>query len=115
MSLTAIRNTRMAGQRPALVFVVIGPHAPVHDDNTLVLVADDDRPEAMDWRPLVGLPVVLIQPAARPALAQRAIDAMHEVGVNFIGTADPLGALPLDDRPGLEQILTKAREQLCPR
>ena len=114
MTIEAIRRTRLDGKKPALVYVVIGPHAPIHDDHTMLIVKDGARPEDMDWRPLVGIRVALIQTQARPALAQRVLQAAHDAGAEFVGTADPMGELSLIG-PEIEPALRRAREYLCPR
>lgn len=113
MTIEAIRRTRLDGKKPALVYVVIGPHAQIHDDKTMVCVPDGARPEGMDWRPLVGVRVALIQPLARPELAQRVIQAAHDAGCEFVGSADPMGEVDFG-QPEIAPMLRRAREVLWP-
>lgn len=101
----------MDGKKPALVYVVLGPHTPIHDDNTVVIVKDSARPEDLDWRPLIGIRSVLIQTEARPELALRVIQAASDAGADFVGTADPMGEFSLTEE--IEPMLRRAREVLC--
>lgn len=117
MSLEAIARMRRQGYKPAVVFVVIGPCAPVDDDAGMVLIREGDRPESMDWRPVVGLHLAILQTRLLPDLLLKVIDAASAAGATFYGLTDASGAthpLAPDAGPKDHANLRRAWEQVCP-
>lgn len=116
MSLAAIRDLRMKGDRPGIVRLIVGP-APawLPDDATVVKIPADARPARMDWRPLVGLPVVLHQTRDLPRLTGEVMDAATKAGVKFYGAALMSGVYPCADGYDAEirANLKKMQEILC--
>ena len=112
MSLESIRAMRRAGFAPDGPVVVLIGKRPKSVDDSAALVVVDGSPR-QDWRPLVGVRVALIQPLARPELAQRVIQAAHDAGCEFVGSADPMGEVDFG-QPEIAPMLRRAREVLWP-
>lgn len=115
MSLEAIRQLRRAGQKPSVVFVVIGHTDAPLDPNTSVHVRAADEPALMDWRPLVGVTVALFTLQPLPHLTLQVLDALQAVGVKVFGAADNSGFHPLlvDADESHERLLRRGWELLC--
>lgn len=116
MSLAAIRKVRQQGFKPGVVNMVIGP-APrwLDDDESVVKIAADSRPERMDFRPLVGVPVAVFQTQPLPDVTLRAIDAANAAGATFVGFADDSGTYPAltNETERVALSLRRTWEQLC--
>lgn len=116
MSLSAIRSVRLNGRRPGVVTVVIGP-APkwLDDDAQHIVIAEGDTPSLMDWRPVVGLWLALIQTARLPELAASVMDHADAAGAKFFGAADHTGTYPTVMNAGPEHhaVLRNTWENLC--
>lgn len=97
MSLEAIRDLRMHGQKPfGVVNVLIGRRPKsVHDDRALVVVRAKDDPRFMDWRPVVGLCVAVFAQQQDPMRMLAVLEALEQAGAQFFGTADPAGTFPM--------------------
>lgn len=116
MSLDAIRNLRRSGVKPSrAVYVVIGDTSALLDEATSVVVRATDRPQAMDWGALVGLPVTVFTMQPLPHLTIAVLDALRDIGAKVFGAADSSGVYPLlmDADESHEALLRRAWELLC--
>jgi hypothetical protein len=116
MSLQAIREVRIHGQKPGLALVLIGDvQPPPMDDFRFVVVRSSDDPRLMDWRPMVGLTaaVFTLQPLAHITLG--VLDALQSTGVKLFGAADCEGFYPLLENAdeSHERLLRRTWELLC--
>ena len=95
MSLDTLRQLRISGYTPPYVWVLVGPAKKWLDDTvSRVLVLDSDCPERMDFRPLVGLEVDLIETGDREPLFLRtweALDAAHAKVRGFVRRNEIMG------------------------
>jgi hypothetical protein len=115
MSLPDILQARRAGMKPGLVFVVAGDLSKDADGVNRVIVRSNDNPAAMDWSPMVGLTVVLVNLLPRPDLTVALLDALRAQGVKLFGAATTDGVFPLlvDADARHEQLLRRTWELLC--
>jgi hypothetical protein len=116
MSLEAIRHMRLRGDRPGIVRLVVGVSpAWLPDDATVVKVPEGSRPARMDWRPLVGLPVTLIETRSLPQLVGDVMDEVTRAGAKFCGAALMTGVYPCLDgyETEVRRNLKKTWEILC--
>ena len=115
MSLAAIRTLRVKGERPAFVQIVVGPCPDwLPDDETVVKVPADAIPSRMDWRPLVGLPVFLIETRDLPHLVSDVLCETERQNVKFLGAALTTGIFPCSDsfNDGISASLKRTQEML---
>jgi hypothetical protein len=89
MTLQALRQVRLQGGKPSsLVKVVVGKRVPALESQPdLITVTDSDRPALMDWRPVVGLPVVLFVCRGADLLGEAVLDALVPAGCRLEGAA----------------------------
>lgn len=116
MSLSAIRSVRMRGHRPGVVTVVVGPVPRwVDDDERHIVIGEKDSPERMDWRPVVGLWLAILQTARLPELTAAVMDQAQAAGAKFFGAADHTGTYPMVMNAGPEHhaVLRSSLEALC--
>jgi hypothetical protein len=117
MSLDTIRQMRRAGQKPEVVYVVIGEVAkrPREGDSGYVWVRAYDHPALMDWRPLVGLLTVVVTTQPLPHLTIAVLDALHAASAKLFGAADTTGVYPLLEGADDEHaaLLRRTWEALC--
>ena len=117
MSLSAIRELRMQGQRPsAVVTVLIGPVPRWKtEQEALVVIPAGVEPGLMDFRPLVGLWVALVLIGDDYELAGKTLDALKGCGAKLFGAAYPDGTYPCVAEPTREhhRVLRETRELLC--
>lgn len=116
MTLQAIAKVRRKGVKPGVVSVVIGPvPAWFDDDEGAIVVREGDTPEAMDWRPVIGVWVALFQTKQLPDLTIRTLDALKNAGAKCYGLADHTGTYPTVMNAGEEHHANLARtwRQLC--
>lgn len=113
MSLESLRQLRRAGERPSgVVKVVVGKRLPdVDGDVDVITVPADAQPQHMDWRPVIGLPLVLLVCEGATALAERTFDAL------MAAKCLPVGAVWGDatvtsDQPS-KPVLRRMWELLC--
>lgn len=113
MSLETLRQLRREGVKPdGAIKVVVGHRVPAVDgDADVIALPMDAQPHHMDWRPVVGLPVVLLVCDGATALAERVFDALMAV------KCQPIGAVWRDvvvttDHP-TEPVLRKLWSALC--
>lgn len=122
MSLAAIRELRMARQKPSAVLSVVIGEAPKSwkDDPSLIELRAGCEPRLMDWRPVVGLwaAFYLIRPDW--TLLDGAVECCEKAGAKIFGfvhagKAHPL--IALTDDPTLQQqaaaSLRNTWETLC--
>lgn len=93
MSLQALRDFRMTGKRPSAPVMVIVGAKPfwLTDSHTFVLVTANDRPEEMDFRPLVGLWVAVVMNRPLHDLTQRLLTAMQHASAKPYGIVTDKG------------------------
>ena len=117
MSLPSLRNLRLQGQRPAHVVTVLIGNRPDwrEDDASLVVIRETDQPALMDFRPLVGLGVVLVMTVDNYPLASKTLAAIEAVGVKLFGAALPCGAYPCleNSTPEHKRLLSATWNSLC--
>ena len=117
MSLPTLRNLRLQGQRPAdVVAVLIGQRPKWKDDSAaLVVISDDAQPCLMDFRPLVGLWVVLVMAHDNYQLASKTLAAIEAAGAKIFGAALPCGVYPCTKNPTQEhhRVLRETWNLLC--
>lgn len=106
MSLADLRAIRRAGKKPDSVIVLIGK-ADVDESEGIVQIED----EAQDLRPLVGLPVHVIDLTDNPDRTSRILDALHALKVKPLGICGPAGACGVSERH--EYAMQLYRESLC--
>lgn len=96
MSLQSLTNMRRGGSAPAAVWVVVGncPDSIKHLPDTIAVA---DKPEAMDWRPVVGLHVDVFDLGADGWLLAKTMDAIEAANPKAIGVACDVGVLGLDE------------------
>lgn len=108
MSLDQLRAVRLAGKRPEGVVVVIG-HANVDDDSGLVQI--DGNPQTADLRPLIGMPVHVIDLQDDPSRTLAVMAALEELNVKPLGICGPAGSCGVS--PQHERAMRLYRESLC--
>jgi hypothetical protein len=116
MTLAAIRSLRMRGERPGFVEIIVGPCPDwFPDGETVVKVPANANPARMDWRPLVGLPVFLIETADLPHLVSDVLSETERHGVKFLGAALTTGIYPCSDsfNDEFSASLRRTKELLC--
>lgn len=117
MSLATLRKLRLAGQRPAHTVTVLIGNRPDwrEDDETLIVIRENDQPALMDFRPLVGLCTVLVMTVDNYPLASKTLAAIEAVGVKLFGAALPCGAYPCLENPTPEhkRLLSATWKSLC--
>jgi hypothetical protein len=117
MSLEAIRDLRLQGQKPSGVVTVLIGRRPrvVHSDRMLVVVRAKDDPRFIDWRPLVGLTVAVFSATTDPFRILAVLEALEAAGARFFGAADPSGTFPMVAGAGVEhhRALRGMWEALC--
>jgi hypothetical protein len=90
LSLQTLAQLRRQRARPdgvVKLVVVDGVHPAIAARPDVVVVVPGDQPDLMDWRPLVGLPtILLVSKAADLAQAERAFDAAVRAGAAFHGS-----------------------------
>lgn len=113
MSLETLGQLRRDGERPSGVLkVVVGKRVPAVDgDVDVIAVPMDAQPQHMDWRPVVGLPLVLLVCDGATALAERVFDAL------IAAKCKPIGAVWSDvvvtsDEP-TKPVLRRMWRTLC--
>jgi hypothetical protein len=116
MSLRALRETRLARQKPGVVMVVIGelPEWFDYDPGTIVVRPGDDL-RRMDWRPMVGLLAAVFLIGQDLQRFLDVLDALRKAGAVLFGAANFAGVHPLltDANEEHERLLKRAWEQLC--
>lgn len=110
MSLDTLRRLRQSGHRPATVTVIVGKPPAWHDASSPARVVIDRDPAAMDLRPLVGLPIHLIDIQDAEARLLAAMDATEAAGVKVLGACSAAGACGVS--PEHERAMRRFRECL---
>jgi hypothetical protein len=111
MSLDTLRAMRMNHRRPARVFVIIG-QAPqgLSDEPDTVVIRANDNPRLMDFRPLIRLPVNVIDSGSHDALMDLTLDAVSAAGGRIEGIAGSAGIV--GENPEHERLLKNFKEVL---
>lgn len=113
MSLQALADLRRSGVKPSgPIKVVVGKLVPAVDGYAdIVAVPADAQPQHMDWRPLIGLPAVLLVCNGATPLAERVFDSMVAAKCSPIGAAWN-DAVVTSDEP-TKPVLRRMWEVLC--
>lgn len=109
MSLEQLRAVRKAGKRPDSVNVVIGQPAALDDHPGVVVIAAD--PSALDLRPLLGMPVHVIDLQDDSSRTLAVVAALERLKVKALGVCGPYGAC--GSSPEHEYAMERYRESLC--
>ena len=110
MSLDSLRRLRQSGHKPASVTVIVGKPPAWHDASSPARVVIDRDPAKLDLRPLVGLPIHLIDIQADEQRLRAAMDATQEAGVKVLGACSAVGACGVS--PEHERAMRRFRENL---
>lgn len=96
MSLEALLNLRRKRLTPVVVWVVVGdcPKRLIGSPDCIAVPAS---PEAMDWRPVVGLHVDVFDLSGDPILLDRTLGAIEAAGPKGVGVACDEGVVGLTD------------------
>lgn len=116
MTLTAIRDVRRQGGKPALVRVIVGTKPGwLADGATVVHVQPKANLSSFDWTPLMGVWVSLFSTDGDNARALQVADRLEQVGAKLFGAASPSGihAMSLDAPESHHTLLRKEWESLC--
>ncbi len=114
MSLETLAKLRRARKRPQFAHVVLGD-APAWfgEGPGEVVIRPADRPEFLDLRALVGIPIHVIELARDDARFEATVDALLAAGAHIDGLVSWAGATA--ETPEYEAALVRLREQLCQR
>jgi hypothetical protein len=111
VSLADILELRRDRVRPADVKVIVGVPTNFSDGPAYVVVKPADQPAAMDWRPLVGIPVYLIELERNDRRFEAVIEAIQRAKAHIVGLVSCAGASAPTERE--QELLVKYRELLC--
>lgn len=117
MSLESLRNLRRAGRKPdAVVKIIVGPKPNWLDDTAAVVhIRPDATPEDMDWRPTIGMWVVVFLTGNDRALGARVLACLEAAKAKVYGAADLEGTYPCiaDATERHHKNLRQSMELLC--
>lgn len=108
MSLEQLRKVRRAGRRPQSVTVFVGQPSAFEDGPAYVVV---DR-DGMDLRPLLGLPLTLIDVQDDRDFTWRVIEDLQALETTLVGGCLVNGAVGVSHEH--ERSLIKYRRLMCP-
>lgn len=110
MSLQSLTTMRRGGSAPAAIWVVVGdcPESIKAMPDTIAVA---ERPDAMDWRPVVGLHVDVFDLSGDPMLLLRTMDAIEAAAPKAIGVACDQGVLGLSEQH--ERAMTRIWRHLA--
>lgn len=112
MSLASLLELRRARMRPDGVNVILGtPPKWLQDGPDFVVIRPSDTPSLLDLRPLVGLPVLVVEMERNDVRFVRAVEAIQQAGGRINGLVSSAGATAAT--PEQETLLTRYREILC--
>lgn len=112
MTLQALADTRRAGMKPdGIVKVVIGRRSTADDRPDVICVTAADRPAFMDWRAVIGLPVVLFTLDGFNDLGEQTLDAVRAAGGLVIAGAWRDSIVTTDE--AIKPMLHRMWEVLC--
>lgn len=111
MSLRDILELRRERLRPADVKVILGTPAHFDDGPGFVVIRPSDLPATMDLRPLVGLPVYVIELERNDTRFERVVEALQAAHAHIVGLVSSSGASA--PTPREQELLVKYRELLC--
>lgn len=111
MSLETLRELRRSGSKPdAVVKVVVGRRTADERPDVICLTASD-RPAFMDWRAVIGLPVVLFTLDGFNDLGEQALDAIVAAGGRVIAGTWRDATVTTDE--AIKPTLHRMWEALC--
>ena len=110
MSLETLTKLRKSGGKPAALWVVVG-NCPQSIRALPDTIAVDEKPDAMDWRPVVGLHVDVFDLSNDPMLLLRTMDAIEAAQPKCIGVACNEGVLGLSEQH--ERVMTRIWRHLA--
>ncbi len=113
MSLQDILELRRDRLRPHSVMVIVGTPADFVDGPEYVVVRPGDNPAALDLRPLVGIPVYLIELERNDRRFEAVIESVQRAKAHIVGLVSCAGASAPTERE--RELLVKYRELLCPQ
>lgn len=108
MSLDQLRAVRKAGKRPDSVNVIVGRAD--CDDNAGIVQIDCD-PSALDLRPLIGLPVHVIDLQTDAGRTLAVVAALERLEVKALGVCGPTWSFGVSEDH--EHAMRLYREALC--
>lgn len=111
MSLADILQLRRDRVRPADVKVIVGTPSCFEDGPEYVVVRPGDLPSLLDWRPLVGIPVYVIELERNDRRFEAVIEAIQRAKAHIVGLVSCAGASAPTERE--QELLVKYRELLC--
>lgn len=111
MSLDALRELRRAGSRPDSVVKVVVGRRTADDRPDVICLTASDRPALMDWRAVIGLPVVLFTLDGFNDLGEQTLDAIRAAGGFVIAGAWRDGSVTTDE--AIKPTLHRMWEALC--
>ena len=97
MSLESLTQLRKSGGKPAALWVVVGK-CPQSIRSLPDTIAVDGNPDAMDWRPVVGLHVDIFDLSDDAMLLLRTMDAIEAANPKAIGVACTEGVMGLSEQ-----------------
>lgn len=110
MSLESLTQLRKSGRTPAALWVVVGK-CPQSIRALPDTIAVDEKPDAMDWRPVIGLHVDVFDLSNDPMLLLRTMDAIEAAKPKCIGVACNEGVLGLSEQH--ERVMTRIWRHLA--
>lgn len=111
MSLQDLLQARRAGKKPDHVLVLIGTKPKAMDDGLdRVFISPSDRPQLMDFRPLIGCTVTVVEMARNDALFEQAVNAVSAAGARIEGLVSEAGATGRNAEH--EIVLNRLRETI---
>jgi hypothetical protein len=116
MSLESLRALRLQGNRPnAPVTVMVGMKPRLDDNEGTVVIPAHAAPSIMDFRPLMGLWVVLVVADGCADLALKTLDAMVAAGAKVFGASLPGQPFPCfaDNTPDHFRLIQETRDLKC--
>ncbi|MBT2300394.1 hypothetical protein J7E70_07940 [Variovorax paradoxus] len=110
MSLESLTKLRRTGGKPAALWVVVGD-CPESIRALPDTIAVTEKPQAMDWRPVVGLHVDIFDLSGDDWLLCQTMDAIEAAQPKAIGVACNAGVLGLSEQH--ERVMTRIWRHLA--
>ena len=112
MSLDSLSKMRRTGYRPKVVNVIVGkPPAWFVDGPDVVVIREQDNPDLMDMRPLLKMPVSVIEVGRNEPLMTKTLTALETAQARVYGIAGSAGTVGVG--PEHERTMNRYREALC--
>jgi hypothetical protein len=97
MSLQSLARLRVQGGAPKAIWVVVG-NCPESIRDLPDTIAVTEKPAAMDWRPVVGLHVDVLDLSKDQSLLFQTIEAIEQASPKALGVACDLDVVGLSDQ-----------------